>query len=141
MIPCEREGLLIKMNKMGIRGKLYNWVLEFLSERRFRVKVGSDVSEEFEIVNGIPQGSVISPVLFNVMINDIFMNLDRRIGSALYADDGAIWARVRDRRSVTSKIKEAIKKLKQWSYNWGFKLYPSKSCHMIFTRKNQINKT
>ncbi len=54
------------------------------------------MSEEFEIINGIPQGSVISPVLFNVMINNIFMNLDRRVGSALYADDGAIWVRGRD---------------------------------------------
>lgn len=135
-----REGLLIKMNKMGIRGKLYNWVLEFLSERRFRVKVGADVSEEFEIVNGIPQGSVISPVLFNVMINDIFMNLDRRIGSALYADDGAIWVRGRDAIRVRSKIKEAIGEVEQWSYNWGFKLSTSKSCHMIFTRKKGIDK-
>jgi len=51
------------------------------------------LSDEFEIANGIPQGSVISPVLFNIMIHDIFMNLGRRIGSALYADDGTIWAR------------------------------------------------
>ncbi len=71
---------------------------------------GSEVSEEFEIINGIPQGSVISPVLFNVMINGIFMNLDRRVGSALYADDGAIWVRGRDPIGVIHKIKEAIKK-------------------------------
>ncbi len=51
-----REGLLIKLNKIGIRVWLYNWVLGFLSERRFRVKVGSEVSEEFEIINGIPHG-------------------------------------------------------------------------------------
>ncbi len=51
-----REGLLIKLNKIGIRVWLYNWVLDFLSERRFIVKVGSEVSEEFEIINGIPHG-------------------------------------------------------------------------------------
>ncbi len=135
-----KEGLLIKLNKIGIRGRLYNWVLDFLSERRFRVKVGSEVSEEFEIINGIPQGSVISPVLFNVMINDIFMNLDRRVGSALYADDGAIWVRGRDPIGVIHKIKEAIKKVEQWSHNWGFKLSSSKSCHMLFTRKKGIDK-
>ena len=86
-----KEGLLIKMNKMGIRGRFYNWVLDFISERRFKVKVGSEISDELEIANGIPQGSTISPVLFNIMINDMFTNMDRRIGSALYADDGVSW--------------------------------------------------
>ncbi len=96
--------------------------------------------KEGEEDHSIPQGSVISPVLFNVMINDIFMNLDRRVGSALYADDGAIWVRGRDSIGVIHKIKEAIKKLEQWSHNWGFKLSSSKSCHMLFTRKKGIDK-
>lgn len=59
----------------------------------FRVKVGDALSEDFEIENGIPQGSAISPILFNIMINDFFLNVDRDIGSSLYADDGAIWKR------------------------------------------------
>jgi len=71
-------------------GRLYNWVLDFLSNRTFRVKVGDAVSDDFRIENGIPQGSAISPILFNIMINDIFVNVDGNIGSSLYADDGAI---------------------------------------------------
>ena len=122
-----REGLLIQMSRMGISGRFYNWVLDFLSERNFRVKVGPEISDEYDIVNGIPQGSVISPVLFNIMINGIFMNLDRRICASLYADDGAIWIRGRDNASVLKKIKEAILKVEQWSYNWGFKISTSKS--------------
>ena len=66
-----REGLLIQMSRMGISGRFYNWVLDFLSERKFRVKVGPEISDEYDIVNRIPQGSVISPVLFNIMINGI----------------------------------------------------------------------
>jgi len=85
-----REGLLIKMEKMGIGGRLYNWVLDFLSNRTFRVKVGDAVSDDFRIENGIPHGSAISPILFNIMINDIFVNVDGNNGSSLYADDGAI---------------------------------------------------
>ncbi len=71
------------------------------------------------------------------MINDIFMNLDRRVGSALYADDGAIWVRGRDPIGVIHKIKEAIKKVEQLSHNW---LSPSKYRHMLFTRKKGIDK-
>ena len=133
-----REGLLIKLNRMGVRGRFYNWVLDFLTDRRFKVKVGSEMSEEFNIVNGIPQGSVISPVLFNVMINDIFMNVDRRIGSALYADDGAVWVRGRNTKHVMGIMKKAIKEVEEWSYNWGFKLSVSKSCYMIFSKKRGV---
>ena len=133
-----REGLLIQMSRMGISGRFYNWVLDFLSERKFRVKVGPEISDEYDIVNGIPQGSVISPVLFNIMINGIFMNLDRRICLSLYADDRAIWIRGRDNASVLKKIKEAILKVEQWSYNWGFKISTSKSCYMYLTRKKKI---
>ncbi len=75
-----RDGLLIKLNKMRVRGRLNNWVLDFLLKRRFRVKVGSEKSDEFKTDNGLSQGSVISPVLFNIITRDIFMNLDRRIG-------------------------------------------------------------
>lgn len=68
----QREGLLIKLNKIGIGGKLYNWVLDFLFERTFQVKIGEELSAPYNILNGTPQGSAISPLLFNLMINDVF---------------------------------------------------------------------
>lgn len=101
-----REGLLIKLHNMGIGGRMYNWILDFLSNRTFCVKVGDDVSNDFNIVNGIPQGSAISPILFNIMINDIFENVGTGIGYALYADDGAIWKRGKNIRHVINSVSE-----------------------------------
>lgn len=75
------------MNRTG--GRLYNWVMDFLSNRSFKVQLRSEISESYNTGNGIPQGSVISPILFNIMINDIFENTGKQ--SPLYADDGAIW--------------------------------------------------
>ncbi len=54
-----------------------------------------------------PRGG-ISPVLFNIMINDMFSNLGEHIKSALYADDGAIWVRGRNEKYVTEKIRKAM---------------------------------
>ncbi|XP_035985721.1 uncharacterized protein LOC118559100 [Fundulus heteroclitus] len=134
-----REGLLIKLENMGIGGRMYNWIASFFAERKIRVKVGDEYSRDFKVENGTPQGSVISPLLFNIMINDIFLNLDECIKSALYADDGAIWMRGRNVPHLAKNIKRAVNKIEKWSYEWGFKLSVSKSCYMIFTNKRNID--
>ncbi len=59
-----REGLLIKASRIGIDGKMYNWLSQFLFERTFVVQVGACQSSIYKAENGIPQGSVISPILF-----------------------------------------------------------------------------
>ncbi len=57
-----REGLLIKLKKIGIGGRMYNWILDVLFERSFQVRVGEEMSASYDILNGTPQGSVISPI-------------------------------------------------------------------------------
>ncbi|MGL4485007.1 MAG: reverse transcriptase domain-containing protein, partial [Anaerovoracaceae bacterium] len=67
-----KEGLIIKLYDAGVRGRMLNWINAFLKERTIQVKVDGSLSSKENVENGTPQGSVISPVLFNVMINDIF---------------------------------------------------------------------
>lgn len=69
---CFFEGLLIKLDTLGVGGKMYNWVLGFLFGRTIEVRVGKEYSPVYMVKNGTPQGSVCSPILFNCMINDIF---------------------------------------------------------------------
>lgn len=135
-----REGPLIKMNKLGIGGRLSNWIMDFLTKRTFKVKVGSEISDSFDIVNGIPQGSVISPILFNIMINDIFENIGVAIQSSVYADDGAIWKKEKNPPHVLKCIQKAVTDVARWSYDRGFKISVSKSCYMLVTKKKIDNK-
>lgn len=133
-----REGLLIKAVRKGIDGYMYNWLLQFLFERTFVVQVGLGQSSTFEAENGIPQWSVVSPILFNIMINDIFDNLGYDVECALYADDGAIWKRGRNVSQVTASMQTAIKKVEKWTIEWSFKMSISKSYFMFFSRKRKV---
>lgn len=91
-----KEGLIIKLYDAGIQGRMLNWIREFLAGRIIQVKVGGLLSDIVDVDNGTPQGSIISPVLFNVMVNDMFDDVGEGFGRSLFADDRAVWKRGRN---------------------------------------------
>lgn len=130
-----KEGLLIKLDQIGIEGKLYNWIKEFLIERNIKVKIGEYISRKGIIENGTPQGSVISPLLFIIMINDVFATIDKNVNKSLFADDGALWFRGRNVEYIVNKMQAALKNVEEWSYKWGFKFSVEKTKYIFFTNK------
>ena len=66
-----KEGLIIKLQKIQVDGRVFNWIKDFLFERKIQEMIGSDLSNQYMVGNGTPQGSVISPALFIIMINDV----------------------------------------------------------------------
>jgi len=66
-----RTGLLIKLKILGITGNIFNFTKNFLTDRSIPVKVGSAFSQKYTLDNGTAQGSIISPLLFLTMINDL----------------------------------------------------------------------
>ena len=76
----------------GIRGQVYNWIKEFLSSRTQRVVVNGKFSKVEHVTSGIPQGSVLGPILFVIFINDLPDAIQCCI--KLFADDSKIYRRV-----------------------------------------------
>ncbi len=64
-----KEGLLIKLHLLGVGGRAFNWVKDFLYGRSIRVRIGKELSGSYMVEHGTPQGSVISPLLFIIMIS------------------------------------------------------------------------
>lgn len=64
-----KDGLLIKLKLMGIRGRLFNWIKDFMIGRTIQVRVGNETSNQCVVENGTPQGRVISPFIFSIIIN------------------------------------------------------------------------
>lgn len=111
------------------------WIKDFLTGKAIQVKIGKSYVRSFVVENGTPLGSVISPLLFSVMIDDVFSDMEKGLGLSLFADNGAIWKRGRKISFVVKKIQEAIGKVEEWSLKWGFRFSVSKTKAMLFTRK------
>ncbi len=83
VVPHHR--LMVKLEHYGIRGETRRWIKKFLENRKQRVVVNGDASDYAPVTSGVPQGSVLGPILFLVFINDICHNI--RSCLRLFADD------------------------------------------------------
>ncbi|GFW01082.1 putative RNA-directed DNA polymerase from transposon BS [Trichonephila clavipes] len=87
--------LLKKLLHMNVSGHLFKWISDFFSQRFLNIKYGTSRSGYGQTKQGLPQGSVLSPVLFNIMTKDLLGFIDNavpEINSLLYADDLVLWS-------------------------------------------------
>lgn len=131
--------LLRKLKEIGIKGNIYKWISNFLTHRTFQVKVGAAFSTIFKQENGTPQGSIISPLLFLIMINDIQLGLDN-IGLTLFADDSAIYYAHKNIKTIEEKIQTGLNNINKWCNRNGFKISIAKTTGVLFTKTKKPQK-
>ena len=112
--------LLTKLEKLGIKGKTLEIIRDFLSDRTFRTYVGGAFSKLRLVLSGIPQGSVLGPLLFLIFINDLpdcVQNI-----SKLFADDLKVIVDASDKVVVLNMLNN----LEKWQNLWLLKFNPAK---------------
>ncbi|KAJ3662573.1 hypothetical protein Zmor_006915 [Zophobas morio] len=130
-VPHRR--LIHKLENSGIRGPLLQWIKAFLCGRNFKVKVGSAFSNKKDVLSGVPQGSVLGPVLFLVYISDLLTSLNSH--HAFYADDGRIYG---NSFSSSRIIQQDLHTMYTWTHVWLMPLNLQK-CFVLRLGKNNPN--
>ena len=124
-VPHQR--LLNKLTAYGIEGNIYKWIEGFLTGRRQEVCVNGVNSEATLVKSGIPQGTVLGPILFVIYINDLLDSLSSN--GLMFADDTKIF-RLITCKDDASALQADLSKLEQWSISWQIKFNPDK-CHVL----------
>ena len=130
--------ILEELYSANFRGHLPMAIKLFLENRRFKVKVNEEYSEEFIQFEGVPQGNVLSTTLFILAVNRLARQLPSGIQCSLYVDDFAIWFCYSDEYDGQKKLQEAINNVASWTSSHGFKISATKTVAITFTKKRRV---
>ena len=117
--------LILKLKSYGIGGVLLDWPKAFLTDRKQRVGVNGEYSEWTEVPSGVPQGSVLGPVLFVVYINDLPDKVNGDSMLYMYADDTKLSRAILD-VSDAEILQQDIDNTDEWSREWLKDFHPLK---------------
>ena len=131
--------LLSKLEHYGIRGTLLNWFRSYLTGRKQYVTVNGENSKLLDITCGVPQGSVLGPLLFLIYINDL-PNVSEKLKIFLFADDTNIYFESKNLKELEKTINNELKHLSLWLKVNRLALNISKTNFVIFhTHQRQLN--
>ena len=126
------EGLLFKLKQNEISGKLLTLLKNYLSNRRQRVLINGSSSQWGDIESGVPQGSVLRPLLFLIYINDLEMGIKSQV--KFFADDASLFSIVHDPIIPAKDLNDDLTLISQWAHQWkmSFNPDPNKQAVQVF---------
>ena len=126
--------ILAKLSNYGIRGVLLNWFKSYLSNRKQFVKIKGNTSSMQTVVCGVPQGSILGPILFILSINDM-CNISDKLKYILFADDTSVFMSHKNIQSLQQDFGNEINKLLHWLSLNKLILNVNKTNYMVFTKQ------
>ena len=130
----DHKGLLLKLENLGVRGKLLEWVGSFLVGRKQDVMVEGRKSNLKPVLSGVPQGTVLGPLFFLIYINDISESLTEGTSIRLFADDSLLFRTINSPEDSII-LQNDLNKLQQWEKKWKMEFHPGKCQLLRITNK------
>ena len=134
------KGLIHKLKQNGIGGPLLKILTDFLKSRKQRVVLNGQHSSWSDVLAGVPQGSILGPLLFLIFINDLSDGL--QCNPKPFADDNSLFATVHEISKATNDLNNDLTKITKWFFQWKMSFNPdiSKQAHeVIFSRKRYVS--
>ena len=132
--PLWHKGLLVKLEAAGVQGPALSWFASYLSNRQQRTQVASIVSSPSGLSSGVPQGAILSPLLFIIYVNNIVHATGASVN--LFADDTSAFLIDSSPSSHAVRLQESVDSLSQWFDRWLLSVNIQKTAVMVF-RSNQ----
>ena len=134
-----KHGILADLADLGVKGHLPKFIEGFLTNRLFKVRVGSTFSDFFEQESGVPQGSILSPALFSIKINNIIKSVLQGTDSSLFVDDFALVIKGKSLKFLERNMQLCINSVQKWVGENGFKFSTSKTQAIHFYNSNEFH--
>ena len=128
------KGLIHKLKSYGVSGPILEWFISYLSNRTQKVMYKNKLSSSQFINAGVPQGSVLGPLLFLLYVNDVAENM--RSICRLYADDSSLQQCSNNISVIEDNLNYDLHVLKEWSKQWLLEFNPQKTKVVFFSFKN-----
>lgn len=132
-VPHSR--LFYKLQFYGINGSLLTWIINFLSDRSQQVVLDNNHSNSNNVISGVPQGTVLAPLLFLVYINDLPTNILNNV--RLYADDVILYSNISTEEDCYL-LQNDLDLLTEWSHRWLMAFNPKKCEFLRITNKKNF---
>ena len=127
--------LLNKLQFYGIQGSLLGWIKNFLTDRSQQVILDNKQSDPCNVLSGVPQGTVLAPLLFLIYINDLPLHVSNKV--CLYADDVILYSYIYSMDDCC-KLQKALDSLMLWSHKWQMSFNPRKCEFLRITNKKKF---
>jgi hypothetical protein len=126
-------GLLYKLSKLEFPISLIKLISSFFSQQKFRVSVEGEMSTPREMQAGVPQGSVLSPTLYNLYINDAPQTIG--VNLVLFADDTCLYATERTEGYVLRKLSRGLNSMAVWCERCNIEINEDKTRAIYFSHR------
>ena len=134
MIFLPHDLLIPKLGAFGLDRSSLRLLMDYLNSRKQRTKAGSSWNKWSEIKHGIPQGPILGPLLFNIVINDLFFVIEKS-DICNFADDNTLYSCGANLKTVLGNLEHDASKLLYWFKINSMKANPEKFQFMILSKK------